>query len=196
MLQVKDEDDDINFKINKGKFKNCSTCSRETPKHYLNIKVIPNLNAKLNDDSKFLKENLFSEDKLWLREANFPFLNEFVYLNSTAKQPINARLKLKTKEEMGLDKEQFDAINLALSNKLTLIHGPPGTGKTFIGVKYVQLFLEKKIIVEEKNRKSFKMSNSHDLPHESRLGPVFGKLHTRMRRVGVVDWTVASWKSV
>ena len=46
------------------------------------------------------------------------------------------------KSSPALDKSQRDAIALALSKRLAIIQGPPGCGKTFIGVIITRLLLE------------------------------------------------------
>ena len=49
-----------------------------------------------------------------------------------------------SKEEMGLDPSQYQAIQTAISKEYSVIQGPPGTGKTFIGLKICQVLLENK----------------------------------------------------
>ena len=40
-----------------------------------------------------------------------------------------------SKEQLGLDKSQYEALKIALTKEVAVIQGPPGTGKTFIGLK-------------------------------------------------------------
>ena len=47
-----------------------------------------------------------------------------------------------TLQMTGLDKSQFEAIQMALTQEVAVIQGPPGTGKTFIGLKIVQALLK------------------------------------------------------
>ncbi|KAK2703797.1 hypothetical protein QYM36_017839 [Artemia franciscana] len=47
-------------------------------------------------------------------------------------------------ENLGLDLSQFQALKAALTQKLAIIHGPPGTGKTFIGLKALEVLLVNK----------------------------------------------------
>ncbi|KAK2703369.1 hypothetical protein QYM36_018158 [Artemia franciscana] len=49
--------------------------------------------------------------------------------------------RVMTPGDLNLDKNQFEAFKLALTEKVAIIHGPPGTGKTFIGLKVVQTLL-------------------------------------------------------
>ena len=49
-----------------------------------------------------------------------------------------------TKEEMGLDDSQYQAVQTAITKEFSVIQGPPGTGKTFIGLKICQALLENK----------------------------------------------------
>ena len=49
-----------------------------------------------------------------------------------------------TKEEMGLDESQYQAVQTAITKEFSVIQGPPGTGKTFIGLKICRLLLENK----------------------------------------------------
>ncbi|XP_045618372.1 NFX1-type zinc finger-containing protein 1 [Procambarus clarkii] len=43
--------------------------------------------------------------------------------------------------DLGLDSSQQRALQSALTRQLAIIHGPPGTGKTFIGLKIAQILL-------------------------------------------------------
>lgn len=43
--------------------------------------------------------------------------------------------------ELKLNQSQLDAMRNSLTNKFSLIHGPPGTGKTFIGQEIVSILL-------------------------------------------------------
>ncbi|XP_065567266.1 NFX1-type zinc finger-containing protein 1-like [Artemia franciscana] len=54
-------------------------------------------------------------------------------------------------ENLGLDLSQFQALKAALTQKLAIIHGPPGTGKTFIGLKALEVLLVNKEVWESKN---------------------------------------------
>ena len=45
-----------------------------------------------------------------------------------------------SKEQLGLDQSQYEALQTALTKEVAVIQGPPGTGKTFLGLK-VWLFL-------------------------------------------------------
>lgn len=47
-----------------------------------------------------------------------------------------------SKETLGLDQSQYDALRLALTKEIAIIQGPPGTGKTFIGWKIAQVLLD------------------------------------------------------
>uniref|UniRef100_A0A914UKQ1 UBA domain-containing protein n=1 Tax=Plectus sambesii TaxID=2011161 RepID=A0A914UKQ1_9BILA len=43
--------------------------------------------------------------------------------------------------ELGLDESQFKALQLAVTSELAVIHGPPGTGKTYVGLQIARLLL-------------------------------------------------------
>ncbi|XP_027002552.1 NFX1-type zinc finger-containing protein 1 [Tachysurus fulvidraco] len=47
-----------------------------------------------------------------------------------------------TEEQLGLDKSQLEALNLALTKELAIIQGPPGTGKTHVGLKIAKALLK------------------------------------------------------
>jgi MoxR-like ATPase len=40
-----------------------------------------------------------------------------------------------SKEQLGLDESQYEALKIALTREVAVIQGPPGTGKTFLGLK-------------------------------------------------------------
>ncbi|CAB4044614.1 Hypothetical predicted protein [Paramuricea clavata] len=40
-----------------------------------------------------------------------------------------------SKEQLGLDESQYEALKIALTKEVAVIQGPPGTGKTFLGLK-------------------------------------------------------------
>ncbi|XP_062822871.1 NFX1-type zinc finger-containing protein 1 [Anolis carolinensis] len=46
-----------------------------------------------------------------------------------------------SKETLGLDETQLEALRLALTKELAIIQGPPGTGKTYVGLKIVRALL-------------------------------------------------------
>ncbi|CAM4789800.1 unnamed protein product [Rotaria magnacalcarata] len=43
-------------------------------------------------------------------------------------------------QQLGLDQSQYTALQLALTKSVALIQGPPGCGKTFLGVRLAELF--------------------------------------------------------
>ncbi|XP_068120429.1 NFX1-type zinc finger-containing protein 1 [Hyperolius riggenbachi] len=62
---------------------------------------------------------------------------------SAAKNNINV-LNLRnwpSKESLGLDESQMQALQLALTKELAIIQGPPGTGKTYVGLKIARALL-------------------------------------------------------
>lgn len=46
-----------------------------------------------------------------------------------------------SKEILGLDESQIEAVRLALTKELAIIQGPPGTGKTYVGLKIARALL-------------------------------------------------------
>lgn len=50
-------------------------------------------------------------------------------------------LEWPSKESLGFDESQIEAVRLALTKELAIIQGPPGTGKTYIGLKIAQALL-------------------------------------------------------
>ncbi|KAL4228883.1 NFX1-type zinc finger-containing protein 1 [Mactra antiquata] len=46
--------------------------------------------------------------------------------------------------ELGLDSSQYDAFKAALTSAITLIQGPPGCGKTYVGLQIVKTLLKNK----------------------------------------------------
>ncbi|XP_040293905.1 NFX1-type zinc finger-containing protein 1 [Bufo bufo] len=69
-------------------------------------------------------------------------LNEDV-INSTMETKINVLnpREWPSKEILGFDESQIEAVRLALTKELTIIQGPPGTGKTYVGLKIAQALL-------------------------------------------------------
>ncbi|XP_059490894.1 NFX1-type zinc finger-containing protein 1-like [Neocloeon triangulifer] len=53
-------------------------------------------------------------------------------------------------EELGLDDSQYTALGDALTNELAVIHGPPGTGKTFLALKIVEILTQNKLAMNRK----------------------------------------------
>ncbi|CAI9556392.1 unnamed protein product [Staurois parvus] len=50
-------------------------------------------------------------------------------------------LQWPSKESLGFDESQIEAVRLALTKELAIIQGPPGTGKTYVGLKIAQALL-------------------------------------------------------
>ncbi|XP_053575344.1 NFX1-type zinc finger-containing protein 1 [Bombina bombina] len=46
-----------------------------------------------------------------------------------------------SRDDMGFDESQMEAVQLALTKELAIIQGPPGTGKTYVGLKIAQALL-------------------------------------------------------
>ncbi|KAG8565493.1 hypothetical protein GDO81_012876 [Engystomops pustulosus] len=47
-----------------------------------------------------------------------------------------------SKEILGFDESQIEAVRLALTKELAIIQGPPGTGKTYVGLKIARALLK------------------------------------------------------
>ena len=50
--------------------------------------------------------------------------------------------------DVGLDKSQLAAIQMALTQELSLIQGPPGTGKIHTGIRIVDILLKNKALIQ------------------------------------------------
>lgn len=44
-------------------------------------------------------------------------------------------------EQMGLDKKQYEALQVAITSRIALVQGPPGTGKTFLAIQILRTLL-------------------------------------------------------
>lgn len=61
-------------------------------------------------------------------------------------------------ESLGMNPIQFKAFKMALSNDCSIIHGPPGTGKTYVALKIVETMI-KNIKTSEKPILVLSMTN-------------------------------------
>ena len=57
-----------------------------------------------------------------------------------------------TYEELGFDESQFEALKMALTKEIALIQDPPGTGKTFLGIRIAQFLLENRFLWRNSER--------------------------------------------
>lgn len=76
--------------------------------------------------------------------VNFPLKEEIVFGTSSGTAPqYAATVSLETaKTEAGLDDSQQAALNHALTHRLAIIQGPPGCGKTLVGVRLVKRLVD------------------------------------------------------
>ena len=58
------------------------------------------------------------------------------------------------RESLGFNESQMRAFKLALTKEFAVIHGPPGTGKTFVGLKIAQALLENSSIWNDSGKNS------------------------------------------
>lgn len=84
-----------------------------------------------------------------IREIDPPkYVLENKNINFNIPFPLARHLKLMddkswpTYQELELDMPQYLALKAALRNEMAIIEGPPGTGKTYIGLKIMQCFLK------------------------------------------------------
>ncbi|XP_056405645.1 NFX1-type zinc finger-containing protein 1 [Hyla sarda] len=65
-------------------------------------------------------------------------------INSTMENKINVLnpREWPSKEILGFDESQMEAVRLALTKELAIIQGPPGTGKTYVGLKIAKALLK------------------------------------------------------
>lgn len=70
------------------------------------------------------------------------------------KIPILNVEKWPTREEMGLNEDQYEALKKCLTRKIGILQGPPGTGKTWMGVRIVEFLLSnfRKLFTSEEQR--------------------------------------------
>jgi helicase required for RNAi-mediated heterochromatin assembly 1 len=58
-------------------------------------------------------------------------------------QPFPSKFYEEGEEGSTVDKSQWDAVRLMLTNPLAIVQGPPGTGKTFVSIVALRLLLSK-----------------------------------------------------
>ena len=91
-------------------------------------------------------------------ELNFPFKDEILKLNKEQKFPkyqhsdrytykdFSFRVKnlneWPSNDQLNLEQMQLKAMQAAITNEFTLIQGPPGSGKTFVGLEILRILLE------------------------------------------------------
>ncbi|KAM4012467.1 LOW QUALITY PROTEIN: NFX1-type zinc finger-containing protein 1-like [Anomaloglossus baeobatrachus] len=91
------------------------SCERDVgPPHYLNAGVQYDFSNLLNKDADTTIENKVNV----LDPQQWP-----------------------SKETLGFDESQIEALRLALTKELAIIQGPPGTGKTYVGLKIARALL-------------------------------------------------------
>uniref|UniRef100_A0A8C5MB86 NFX1-type zinc finger-containing protein 1 n=1 Tax=Leptobrachium leishanense TaxID=445787 RepID=A0A8C5MB86_9ANUR len=103
---------------------------------------------------KYLSQNISSYRLDMLMQKNqdanpspFLYLNEYFGV----KQQFNVlnHRTWPTKEQLNLDRSQFQALQMALTSELSIVQGPPGTGKTYIGLKIVYALLSNSEVWKE-----------------------------------------------
>ncbi|XP_078317033.1 NFX1-type zinc finger-containing protein 1-like isoform X3 [Crassostrea virginica] len=61
--------------------------------------------------------------------------------------------KWPTMLEMGLNEDQYEALQKCLTKKIGILQGPPGTGKTWMGLRIMEFFLCNHDLFEQKERR-------------------------------------------
>ncbi|CAN0280422.1 unnamed protein product [Lampetra fluviatilis] len=102
----------------------------------------------LVDCEKVVEAPWYLRDPLLARSPSYDFSCLLLDHHATAQEQVVApALRPKwwpTKEEMGLDESQMEALVVAVTQELSIIQGPPGTGKTYVGLKIAELLLNNK----------------------------------------------------
>ncbi|KAG5677771.1 hypothetical protein PVAND_007502 [Polypedilum vanderplanki] len=149
------------------------------------IENIPNIQSIFNQDLYMIEPNSYFDPYYQvfaalksLNEYNFPFKNRILKLDHTINSPkyerpqyydvkghtlkVDSLKEWKDKEkELGFESMQVDAIYSGISNDFSICVGPPGTGKTFIGLELLKILLyntnEKILILTQTNNALDKM---------------------------------------
>ncbi|XP_061166134.1 NFX1-type zinc finger-containing protein 1-like [Saccostrea echinata] len=105
----------------------------------------------------YLKQDVL--EPLYTRKKNFDVrLADFGCLLRYGKQtsktsyekvPMLNVDKWPTSEEMGLNKDQYEALKKCLTKRIGILQGPPGTGKTWMGLRIMEFLLYNKSKFEE-----------------------------------------------
>lgn len=93
-----------------------------------------------------------------LNELNFPFKNQILKVQEESRFPnyqhpdhytykgftfnVANFSEWPSNKDLHLEEMQLAAIQKAVTNELTLIQGPPGSGKTFVGLEILKILLE------------------------------------------------------